>query len=67
MNEKHYVIVEGHNGERFTHGPMGLEGAVNRVQHINRRYDSCNVKILTELEYLELERDYIVNNTGATD
>ena len=62
-----YIIMES-QGERYVHGPLNSDGVQNRVELIKRRFFRFDeLKVLTESEYFELEREVFINGTGATD
>jgi hypothetical protein len=67
-NQQYYIVVRS-GGNRHVFGPLN-SGAVGKYQHdLKRRFlrDGDDMMVMSESEYMENDRDDIINNTGATD
>lgn len=68
MSQQFYIVVHS-DGNRYVHGPLNSDAVGNRVEILKRRLlrDGDDIKVISESEYLENDREYVINNTRATD
>jgi hypothetical protein len=69
-NQKFYIVVQL-DGKRYEHGPFSpfnSDVVASRIEILRwLRVLGDDMKVMSESEFLENDREYIINNTGATD